>query len=77
MLKWATPRELVEALHSLHAGGAPMSPKIARAIIRDLQDGGEEERFLLTPREVQILSWQSSIPGLPNPADPARGSQLR
>ena len=55
ILKGTTPRELIEALHSIDEGGAPMSPKIARAIIRDLQEGSEEEQYLLTPREIQIL----------------------
>ena len=55
VLKGCTPRELVESLHSLHQGGAPMSPKIARAVVRELQDGGNDEEYLLTARERQIL----------------------
>ncbi|MBT3273356.1 MAG: response regulator transcription factor [Spirochaetales bacterium] len=55
MLKGSSPRELIEALHSLHHGGAPMSPKIARAIITDMQDGSEKEHYILSPRETQIL----------------------
>lgn len=55
LLKGSTPRELVEALHSVHAGGAPMTPRIARAVIRELQDSCAEEAYILTPREVEIL----------------------
>ena len=55
ILKGASPRELIEALHNLHRGGAPMSPKIARAIISDMQDGCKEERYILSPREIQII----------------------
>ena len=36
-MKGATPRELVEAIADLRAGGAPMSPKIARLVIRNFQ----------------------------------------
>lgn len=55
ILKGATPRELVEALHGLYEGGSPMSPKIARAIIMDFQERGDEQ-YVLSPREKEILS---------------------
>ncbi len=55
ILKGATPRELVEALHNLYEGGSPMSPRIARAIIIDLQDANDEQ-YLLSAREKEILS---------------------
>lgn len=55
ILKGSTPRELVEALHSLHAGGAPMSPRIARALIREFQEASCEDAYVLSPREVEIL----------------------
>lgn len=55
ILKGASPRELVEALFNLQAGGAPMSPKIARAVIREFQEEGAREQYLLTQRERQIL----------------------
>lgn len=59
LLKGSSPRELIESLHELHAGGAPMSPKIARKVILDIQ--GEEtgatdaESTLLSSREIEIL----------------------
>jgi len=55
ILKGATPRELVEAIRGLAAGGAPMSPKIARAVINEFQDNTVDEPFLLTSREKEIL----------------------
>ncbi len=56
MLKGSTPRELLEALNDLRAGGAPMSPKIARSVIRELQgDEAVEEAYLLTSREKEVL----------------------
>lgn len=55
LVKGATPRELVEALHNLHDGGAPMSPKIARSVIKVFQEAGSEES-LLTPREREVLA---------------------
>jgi two-component system NarL family response regulator len=56
ILKGCSPRELVEALSLLFQGGAPMSPKIARGVIREFQDTGTHEQYLLSPREIEILS---------------------
>jgi len=55
ILKGASPRELVEALFELRDGGAPMSPRIARAVIREFQDGGSADETLLSVREKQVL----------------------
>src|SRR5690606_683397 len=54
VLKGATPTELTAALHELHRGGAPMSPKIARAVVRYLQQG-PTAGDVLSPRERQVL----------------------
>ncbi len=56
ILKGATPRELVESIHCLLQGGAPMSPKIARSVIREFQGVEVGEEYLLTPREKEILA---------------------
>jgi two-component system NarL family response regulator len=37
LLKSSTPRELIEALRELHAGGAPMSPSVARKVMLQFQ----------------------------------------
>ncbi len=55
ILKGATPRDLVESLQNLALGGAPMSPKIARAVISEFQEIKSHDQFLLTPREKEIL----------------------
>jgi DNA-binding NarL/FixJ family response regulator len=55
LLKGGTPRELIESLHILHEGGAPMSPRIVRAVINEFQDRKIEEQYILTPREREIL----------------------
>lgn len=56
ILKGSTPRELIEALHNLHEGGAPMSPKIARAVLREFRVEDQEEEFVLSAREKDILT---------------------
>lgn len=55
ILKGSTPRQFVEALHDMAEGGAPMSPKIARAVINELHTPGTEDPYLLTPRELEVL----------------------
>jgi two-component system NarL family response regulator len=55
ILKGSSPREIIESIHSLYKGGAPMSPKIARKIIHEFQDEVTGEHFLLTQRETEIV----------------------
>jgi len=55
ILKGSTPRELIDALHTLAKGGSPMSPKIARKVIREFQDEGVDEQYLLSHRETEIV----------------------
>lgn len=55
ILKGSSPREIIESIHSLYKGGAPMSPKIARKIIHEFQDDAAGEDFLLTQRETEIV----------------------
>ncbi len=57
MLKGSTPRVLIESLRELHEGGAPMSPKIARKVILDVQSQGVSSAAEagLSEREVAIL----------------------
>ncbi len=56
ILKGTRPKELVEAVTSLHQGGAPMSPRIARMVITELHDEREDGHYALTSREKEILS---------------------
>jgi len=55
ILKGSTPRELIDALHTLARGGSPMSPKIARKVIREFQDEGVDEQYVLSHREREIV----------------------
>jgi DNA-binding NarL/FixJ family response regulator len=54
LLKGVGPRELERAIRELRAGGAPMSPRIARALLSELQ-AATAERDALSPRERQVL----------------------
>ncbi len=56
ILKGSSPREIVEALHNLYNGGAPMSPKIARKVIGEFQEKAIGEQYLLSRREKDILT---------------------
>jgi len=55
MLKGSSPRELIESLQSLHQGGAPMSPKIARKVIQEFQEGSDDDENPLSFRESCIV----------------------
>ncbi len=62
LLKGSTPRVLVESMREMHAGGAPMTPKIARKLIAefrlqqaDAKDVAAAAEHELTPREIAIL----------------------
>lgn len=55
ILKGSSPREIIESIHSLYKGGAPMSPKIARKIIHEFQGDVAGESFLLTQRETELV----------------------
>ena len=59
ILKGASSVEIIEAVQNIVAGGAPMSPKIARYIIEDYQCGAHQRRkdTLLTLREKEVLQY--------------------
>lgn len=57
ILKGCKPRELIEALHCLHEGGAPLSPQISRTLVREFHPPASAEApSLLTTREKEILT---------------------
>ncbi|MBS1730650.1 MAG: response regulator transcription factor [Bacteroidetes bacterium] len=64
ILKKTPPSEILEAIRILHQGGAPMSPGIARKVIKSFHDSrpGVKDSFNLTTREHEILS--SLVDGL-------------
>lgn len=53
-LKSTAPKALIDALYELQGGGAPMSPRIARMVIRDMQEDSAG-RYALSAREKEIL----------------------
>jgi two-component system NarL family response regulator len=55
ILKGSSPRELVESFESLHGGGAPMSPRIARKVIFEFQQENVGEPNPLSVKESQIV----------------------
>jgi DNA-binding NarL/FixJ family response regulator len=59
LLKQTTPDRLIESIREVHAGGAPMSPKIAHKVL-ELVSGPKPSvvsaAFQLTDREREILS---------------------
>lgn len=60
LLKSSSPRELIESLNQLIAGGAPMSPRIARKLVQGMQRSEVSRTYcenLLTSREREILLY--------------------
>lgn len=55
ILTGGKPRELIEALYSLNEGGAPMSPGVARKVVREFHSASIDKQYLITPREREIL----------------------
>jgi two-component system NarL family response regulator len=55
ILKGDAPQTLVESLRELARGGSPMSPAIARQVIREFHPVGAGEEAL-TPRESAVLN---------------------
>lgn len=57
LLKKTPPQRLLESLHDAVNGGAPMSPDVARRVIRLFRDvrPPEKAEYDLTPHEVRLL----------------------
>jgi DNA-binding NarL/FixJ family response regulator len=57
LLKKTPPAELLEAIRNVHEGGAPMSPEVARRVVRLFQKIAPPEKidYDLTPHEVRVL----------------------
>lgn len=56
IIKGARPSALIEALYNLSEGGAPMSPKIARAVVQEFQDASETPESILSAKEKEVLA---------------------
>ena len=59
--KKTPPGRLLDAIREAHDGGAPMSPEVARKVIRAFQMTGPPEKFEenLTPQEQRLLKLLS------------------
>jgi len=57
LLKKTPPAKLLEAIREAHEGGAPMSPEVARKVVRLFQQTGPPVKCDadLTPHEVRLL----------------------
>jgi len=55
LLKGTSPSMMIDALYELYNGGAPMTPKIAKIVIREFHETTMTDEYLLTPREMSIL----------------------
>ena len=57
LLKETPPARLLEAIREAHEGGSPMSPEIARKVVKLFQQTGPPEKFddQLTPQELRLL----------------------
>ena len=54
VLKGNSPKELIDSLHSLSLGGAPMTPKISRKVLTEFQQTRADENPL-SARESNIV----------------------
>lgn len=58
MLKNATPDQLYRALKDIHAGGAPMSPGVARRVLQSFRESKPEQPVEdLSVREREVLQY--------------------
>lgn len=55
ILKTSSPRKLIDAVFEIYEGGAPMSPKIARKVIAQMQSSLIPEQHILSHREKEVL----------------------
>jgi DNA-binding NarL/FixJ family response regulator len=57
LLKKTRPSAIIDAVRELHDGGSPMSPSVARRVIKYFQAGPQlkQEDYQLTVREKEIL----------------------
>jgi len=64
LLKDAEPEDIIKALRDAAAGGVPLSPKAARALLPGNRPAGNASADALTPREREVLALVAI--GLPN-----------
>jgi DNA-binding NarL/FixJ family response regulator len=57
LLKKTPPARLFDAIQEVLEGGAPMSPVIARKVLNTFQVKETSNKYLLSPREIEVLKW--------------------
>jgi len=59
ILKNTSPARILEAIKETYEGGAPMSPSVAKKVLKMVQDqnGSKNSSFDLSEREKEILSY--------------------
>lgn len=55
LLKKSIPEKLVDSIHEVLQGGAPMSPTVAKMIIASMQQNKNADKYDLTDREKEVL----------------------
>jgi DNA-binding NarL/FixJ family response regulator len=55
LLKRSIPDKLVNSIQEVLAGGAPMSPSIAKMVVASLQRNKEADKYNLSEREKEVL----------------------
>ena len=55
--KSSMPAELVEAIREVHRGRKYLDPRVARNIVLDQVSGRMPPLDILTPREIEIMTW--------------------
>lgn len=57
ILKKTAPLKLIDAIHEVRDGGAPMSPAIARKVMASFYENSkpQKQHYDLTPRELEVL----------------------
>ena len=57
LLKKTPPAKLFDAIQEVLEGGAPMSPSIARKVLNTFKTKPESNKYMLSPREIEVLQW--------------------
>ena len=57
LLKKTPPARLFDAIQEVLEGGAPMSPSIARKVLNTFKTQPELNKYMLSPREIEVLQW--------------------
>lgn len=57
LLKKTPPAKLFDAIQEVLEGGAPMSPSIARKVLNTFKAQPESNKYMLSPREIEVLQW--------------------